>query len=219
MRLASFILLSSVLPTPVLVTQSTAVHPIRFEDIAGKAGVRFIVENSPTPEKHQPETMPGGIALCDYDGDGLLDIYLVNGAEMPSLVKTGPKYSNRLFHNNGNGTFTDVTEHAGVAGAGYGMGAAVGDFDNDGWPDLFMANVNGNQLFHNNGNGTFTEVTAKSGLSRHAQWPQDVVHLGRLVRLQQRWTAGPVRRELRRLGSAPRAGLHRPGWSRVLPPR
>jgi hypothetical protein len=108
--------------------------------------------------------MPAGVALFDYDGDGLLDIYLVNGAEMPSLVKTGPKYYNRLFHNNGNGTFTDVTERAGVAGKGYGMGVAVGDYDNDGWPDLFLANVNGNQLFHNNGDGTFTDVTAKAGV-------------------------------------------------------
>jgi hypothetical protein len=124
---------------------------ITFEDIAPKAGVHFVTENCPTPEKHQPETMPAGVALFDYDGDGLLDIYLVNGAEMPSLVKAGPKYYNRLFHNNGDGTFTDVTERAGVAG--------------DGWPDLFVANVNGNQLFHNNGNGTFTDVTAKAGLS------------------------------------------------------
>jgi hypothetical protein len=69
--------------------------PIRFEDVAQRAGVRFVTENCPTPEKHQPETMPAGVALLDYDGDGLLDIYLVNGAEMPSLVKTGPKYSNR----------------------------------------------------------------------------------------------------------------------------
>ena len=144
--------------------RAPSTHPIRFEDIAEKAGVHFTTENSPTPEKHQPETMLAGIALFDYDGDGLLDIYLVNGAEMPSLVKTGPKYSNRLFHNNGDGTFTDVTERAGVAGAGYGMGVAVGDYDNDGWPDLFLANVNGNQLFHNNGNGTFTDVTAKAGL-------------------------------------------------------
>jgi enediyne biosynthesis protein E4 len=165
MRLASIILLSSVVSGPVLLAQSPPPHPIRFEDMAGKAGVRFTTENSPTPEKHQPETMLAGVALFDYDGDGLLDIYLVNGAEMPSLVKTGPRYQNRLFHNNGNGTFTDVTERAGVAGAGYGMGAAVGDFDNDGWPDLFLANVNSNQLFRNNGNGTFTDVTAKAGLS------------------------------------------------------
>lgn len=139
--------------------------PIRFEDIAQKSGIRFVTENCPTPERHQPETMPAGVALFDYDGDGFLDIYLVNGAEMPSMVKTSPKYYNRLFHNNGNGTFTDVTEGAGVAGAGYGMGAAVGDYDNDGRPDLFVANVNGNQLFHNNGDGTFTEVTEKAGLS------------------------------------------------------
>ena len=164
MRLASIMLLSSFLPGSVLLAQSTLTQPIRFEDISAKAGVRFTVENSPTPEKHQPETMPAGIALFDYDGDGLVDIYLVNGAEMPSLVKTGPKYSNRLFHNNGNETFTDVTERAGVAGAGYGMGVAVGDYDNDGRPDLFLVNVNSNQLFHNNGNATFTEVTAKAGL-------------------------------------------------------
>jgi enediyne biosynthesis protein E4 len=137
---------------------------IRFRDIAQSAGIHFIVENCPTPEKHQPETMVAGVALFDYDGDGLLDIYLVNGADMPSLVKTGPKYYNRLFHNNGNGTFTDVTERAGVAGKGYGMGVAVGDYDNDGWPDLFVANVNGSQLFHNNGDGTFTDVTSKAGV-------------------------------------------------------
>lgn len=138
---------------------------IKFEDVAQKAGVHFVIENCPTPQKHQPETMPAGIALFDYDGDGLLDIYLVNGAEMPSLVKTSPKYYNRLFHNNGDGTFTDVSERAGVTGAGFGMGAAVGDYNNDGNPDLFVANVNGNQLFHNNGDGTFTDVTAKAGLS------------------------------------------------------
>src|ERR1035437_8762453 len=100
--------------------QGQGASSIRFEDIAQKAGVHFIVENCPTPEKHQPETMPAGVALFDYDGDGLLDIYLVNGAEMPSLVKTGPKYYNRLFHNNGDGTFTDVSERTGVTGAGFG---------------------------------------------------------------------------------------------------
>jgi len=147
-----------------LLAFAPAPAPIRFQDIAESAGLHFVTQNCPTPEKHQPETMTAGIALLDYDGDGLLDIYLVNGAAMPSLVKTGPKYYNRLFHNNGNGTFTDVTERAGVAGSGYGMGVAVGDYDNDGWPDIFLANVNGNQLFHNNGNGTFSDVTAKAGL-------------------------------------------------------
>jgi len=109
--------------------------------------------------------MVAGVALLDYDGDGYLDIYLVNGSALPSLQKESPAYWNRLFRNNHDGTFTDVTERAGLAGAGYGMGVAVGDYDNDGRPDLFLANVNGNQLFHNNGDGTFTDVTAKAGLA------------------------------------------------------
>ena len=137
---------------------------IQFEDIAAKAGLNFITRNSPTANKNQVETMVAGVALLDYDGDGWLDIYLVNGAAIPSLQKESPAYWNRLYRNNHDGTFTDVTERAGVAGAGYGMGVAVGDYDNDGRPDLFLANVTGNQLFHNNGDGTFTDVTAKAGL-------------------------------------------------------
>ena len=144
---------------------SRSVAPIRFEDIAQKSGVNFVTRNSATPNKNQVETMVAGVALFDYDGDGFLDIYFVNGAEIPSLQKSSPQYWNRLYHNNHDGTFTDVTEKAGVAGAGYGMGVAVGDYDNDGWPDLFVANVTGNQLFHNNGDGTFTDVTAKAGLA------------------------------------------------------
>jgi hypothetical protein len=142
----------------------TVLGPITFEDIAGRAGVHFKSDTSPTPLKHQPETLLAGVAVFDYDGDGYLDIYFVNGAGMPSLVKQGPQYQNRLYRNNGDLTFTDVTGKAGLGGAGYGMGVAVGDYDNDGWPDLFVANVNGNQLFHNNGNGTFTDVTKKAGV-------------------------------------------------------
>jgi enediyne biosynthesis protein E4 len=138
---------------------------IRFEDISEKAGIRFITQNSPTPNKNQIETMVAGVGLLDYDGDGYLDIYLVNGAAIPSLQKESPKYWNRLYRNNHDGTFTDVTERAGVAGSGYGMGLAVGDYDNDGKPDIFLANVTNNQLFHNNGDGTFTDVTAKSSLA------------------------------------------------------
>ena len=139
--------------------------PIRFEDIAARSGVRFIADNAASPNKNQIETILAGVAVLDYDGDGLLDIYFVNGAAIPSLHKDGEQYSNRLFHNNGDGTFTDVTARAGVAGVGYGMGVAVGDYDNDGKPDIFLANVGSNQLLHNNGDGTFTDVTTRAGLS------------------------------------------------------
>ena len=143
---------------------SSPAGPIRFEEIAEKAGLHYITATGNTENKNQPQTMVAGVALFDYDGDGYLDVYLVGGAAIPSLEKETPAYWNRLFHNNRDGTFTDVTEKAGLAGIGYGSGVAVGDYDNDGWPDLFVANVTGNQLFHNNGDGTFTDVTAKAGV-------------------------------------------------------
>ena len=141
---------------------ATAPSPIRFDQIAGAAGVEFVTNNSPTPDKNQPEAMVAGVAVFDYDGDGYADIYLVNGGQMPSLRRDGPQFENRLYHNNGNLTFTDVTGKAGLAGAGYGMGVAVGDYDNDGHPDLYLSSLTSNQLFHNNGDGTFTEVTARA---------------------------------------------------------
>ena len=156
-------LLIAILPLSAFAQSSPA--PIRFEEIATKAGLQFTTENSPTPNKNQIETMVAGVALLDYDGDGYLDVYLINGAAIPSLQKDSPKYWNRLFHNNHDGTFTDVTEKAGLAGVGYGMGVAVGDYDNDGRPDIFVANVTGNQLFRNNGDGTFTDVTEKARVS------------------------------------------------------
>ena len=139
--------------------------PIRFEEIAQRAGLNYVTANSSTENKNQPQAMLAGVALLDYDNDGYLDIYLVGGADIPSLVKDSPRYWNRLYHNNHDGTFTDVTEKAGVAGSGYATGVAVGDYDNDGWPDIFVAGVTGNQLFHNNGDGTFTDVAAKAGVS------------------------------------------------------
>ncbi len=138
--------------------------PIRFEEIAEKSGLKYVTTNSATPNKNQPETMVAGVALLDYDGDGYLDVFVVSGAVIPSLKKETPAYWNRLYRNNHDGTFTDVTEKAGVAGYGYGQGVAIGDYDNDGRPDIFVASVTGNQLLHNNGDGTFTDVTRKAGL-------------------------------------------------------
>jgi hypothetical protein len=145
-------------------TQTAVSGPIAFEEIAAQSGVNFSIDSSPTPNKNQIETMVAGVALFDYDGDGYLDIFLVNGAAIPSLKKEGPQYKNRLFHNNGDGTFTDVTDKAGVGGDGYDMGVAVGDFDNDGRPDLYVVGVTKNHLYHNNGDGTFTDVTDKAGV-------------------------------------------------------
>ncbi|HEX4165204.1 MAG TPA: CRTAC1 family protein [Bryobacteraceae bacterium] len=144
---------------------------VTFVDATKQSGIHFTDSNSPTPEKYLIETMTGGVALLDYDHDGYLDIFVVNGArihpgqkdnEVPD--KSEPQYWNRLYRNNHDGTFTDVTEKAGVRGTGYGMGTAVGDFDNDGYPDLLVTNFGGAILYHNNRNGTFTDVTAKAGL-------------------------------------------------------
>jgi len=137
---------------------------IRFEDIAAKAGVKFQLRNGAAGEFHQPELMVGGVAVLDYNNDGCMDIFFTNGAAMPSLKKTGPEYFNRLFRNNCDGTFTDVTVKAGVAGEGYSNGVAVADYDNDGYPDIFVAGVNRNILYHNRGDGTFEDVTAKAHL-------------------------------------------------------
>ncbi len=138
--------------------------PLSFENIQPRSGIDFVLLNSPTPEKHQIETMPGGVALFDFDGDGLLDIFFTNGAEQPALRKAGPEWSNRLYRNRGGGNFEDVTARAGLKGEGYSMGAAAADYDNDGYPDLFVAGVQRNILYRNRGDGTFEDVTARAGI-------------------------------------------------------
>jgi enediyne biosynthesis protein E4 len=163
MKFYSRILSGILLGTGLLLPASTE-GPIVFEEIAQRSGLSFVSDSSPTPNKNQPETMVAGVGLLDYDNDGYLDVLLVNGAAIPSLQKETPKYWNRLYHNNHDGTFRDVTEIAGVAGIGYGMGVAVGDYDNDGWPDIYVVNVGKNQLLHNNKNGTFTDVTDKASV-------------------------------------------------------
>ncbi len=135
-----------------------------FEDVTAASGIDFVLENSASPQKHQIETMPGGVAVFDYNNDGLPDIFFANGAEQPSLTKTGPRYYDRLYRNKGNWKFEDVTAKAGVMGTGYAMGAAAGDYDNDGSTDLFVFGVNFVTLFHNRGDGTFENVTHKAGL-------------------------------------------------------
>jgi hypothetical protein len=138
---------------------------VRFENTIQSSGIKFILKNSVSPKRYTFETMAGGVALFDYDNDGFLDIFFTNGAAIPPLEKSGPAYWNRLFHNNGDGTFTDVTGRAGLKGSGYSMGVAAGDYDNDGFVDLYVTGVNNNQLFHNSGNGTFTDVTAKASVA------------------------------------------------------
>jgi enediyne biosynthesis protein E4 len=134
---------------------------IRFE----LKPIPFQLEHGEVAARHVPATMAGGVAVFDYNRDGRPDIFFTNGANLATLKKDDPKYRNRLFRNDGNGVFTDVTETAGLAGSGFDSGVAVGDYDNDGYPDLFVAGVHHNTLYHNNGNGTFTDVTEKAGIS------------------------------------------------------
>jgi enediyne biosynthesis protein E4 len=150
---------------------SSGATPGLFVDITQKSGVNFRYQASHTSKKYLIETMGPGVALFDYDNDGRLDIFLVNGAPLddPTPVGTVPKkpsaqFWNRLYHQKADGTFEDVTQKAGLQGEGYGMGVAVGDYDNDGYEDLYVTGFGGNHLYHNNGNGTFTDVTAKAGV-------------------------------------------------------
>jgi hypothetical protein len=136
--------------------------PIRFE----LKKLPFRLDSNESQSRNIPETMAGGVAVFDYNGDGRPDIFFTNGADLATLKKSSAKYSNRLFRNNGDGTFSDVTAAAGLAGTGFDVGVAVGDYDNDGHPDLFVAGVHGNSLYHNNGDGTFTDVTSKAGLDK-----------------------------------------------------
>ncbi len=167
-----------------MVRRSTRRDFLRYAALAAAApifeakrlrGIDFILQNSPTPQKYLIETMPGGVALFDYNDDGLLDIFLVNGGRVTSPMqlpekfdRRNPRYWNRLYRQNKDGSFTDVTEAAGLANAGvgnYGMGVAAGDYDNDGFTDLFVTSYGKNILYHNNGDGTFTDVTAKAGVA------------------------------------------------------
>jgi len=165
--------LGAALSISVLAAAQTAPE-VQFVDITSQSHVDFTQENSATSNKYLIETMGGGVALFDYDNDGRLDIFLTNGARLADPMpdgakpdKSDKKYWNRLYHQNADGTFTDVTERAGLTGMPqgyYSMGVAVGDYDNDGFEDLYVTGYGGNILYHNNGNGTFSDVTEKAGV-------------------------------------------------------
>ncbi len=142
-----------------------AASPYAFEEVAPSAsGIKWVHKAGKSPEKYLPETTGAGCAFFDYDNDGWMDIYLVNSGKC-DFFDPSPPLRNALYRNNHDGTFTDVTEKAGVLGGGYGMGVAVGDYDRDGFPDLFVSQYGRSILYHNNGDGTFTDVTAKAGVA------------------------------------------------------
>jgi enediyne biosynthesis protein E4 len=144
--------------------------PVSFLDVSGAAGISFRHDNAASPEKYLIETMGGGCGWIDYNQDGLIDLYLVNGAATGVYHPAMPLRS-ALYRNNGDGTFTDVTTKSGVGAEGlFGMGIAVGDYDNDGFPDLLVLGYGRCILYHNNGNGTFSDVTARAGVENSGRW-------------------------------------------------
>ena len=158
----------------LLLAAAPSAPDVRFTDVARAVGIDFEHANSATSNKYLLETMGGGVALLDYDNDGRLDVFFTNGAKLEDPMPAGKapdksdrRFWNRLFRQNADGTFADVTEKAGLTGMPqdrYGMGVAVGDYDNDGFEDLYVTSYGGNTLYHNNGDGTFSDVTARAGV-------------------------------------------------------
>jgi enediyne biosynthesis protein E4 len=146
----------------LLISVCTAQEHITFRDITTQAGIRFTHNNGAFGKKYLPETMGPGCAFIDYDNDGYPDILLINGQDWPGHARSVS--TPKLYHNNHDGTFTDVTRKAGLAVSLFGLGAAIGDYDNDGFDDVFISALGQSHLFHNNGNGTFTDVTKAAGL-------------------------------------------------------
>jgi len=164
-------LLTLGVPNPAASPPQESANPGHFVDATNKLGIHFQQYSSPTSKKYLLETMGSGVAVFDYDNDGRLDIFFANGARLDDPTPKGtipkkddPKYWNRLYHQKADGTFEDVTEKAGLAGVGYSTGVAVGDYDNDGYEDLFVAGYGHSTLYHNNGDGTFTDATAAAGV-------------------------------------------------------
>ncbi len=170
----AFLFASSIAIEPALMAQlaktQDAPIPVRYTDVREAAKITFQQDSTQTEEKYYLETMGTGVAWIDYDQDGLIDLYFVQSAAT-DIYKPPHPLRSALYHNNGDGTFTDVTDKAGVGGEGhYGQGVAVGDFDNDGYPDLYVTGYERAILYHNNGNGTFTDITTKSGVGDEGGW-------------------------------------------------
>ena len=165
-------ILSPLIPVLLLLAQASSLYsqqavatsPVVFTDVTKQAGINWVHDNALSPERYLPETVGAGCVFFDYDNDGWMDIYLVNSGPSDFFTPAKP-LKNALYHNNHDGTFTDVTDKAGVAGGTFGMGAAAGDYDGDGWVDLYVTSYGRNILYHNNGNGTFTDVTEKAGVA------------------------------------------------------
>jgi hypothetical protein len=175
---SSAIILTALIGCAVVVTpfaqqtakQKDAPIPVHFTDVRKTAGIDFLQDSTQTDQKYYLETMGTGVAWLDYDQDGLMDLYFVQSAATDIYKPPAPLRS-ALYRNNGDGTFTDVTEKAGLGGEGhYGQGVAVGDFDNDGYPDLYVTGYGRAILYHNNRDGTFTDITAKAGVADEGGW-------------------------------------------------
>jgi hypothetical protein len=163
----------AILLAALAVGQQKGLH---FMDVAPRSKFTYLTDNDLSARKYFVQPLCGGVAIFDFDNDGRMDIFFTNGARLPELKKTGPRFYNALLRNNGDGTFEDVTAKAGLSGEdlGYNLGVAAGDFDNDGHADLFIASAGRNALYRNNGNGTFTDITAQSGLTK----PPDTLSVG-----------------------------------------
>ena len=172
-RVASFLpaIATGAAPPPPKIASRAPSLPI-FRDDAESAGLHFVFDNGQSPRRQLPETTAGGVGLLDYDGDGWLDLFLVQGGEFPP-DPARPNTGDRLFRNRGDGTFDDATERAGVArmSRGYGHGVTVGDIDNDGHPDLFVTRWRSYALYHNRGDGTFEDWTERAGFEGDRNWP------------------------------------------------
>ena len=158
-----FVTVDLCLTTRAQRTSSPPKFTVTFQELTPKqTGITWVHNNAHSSERHLPETVGAGCAIFDYDNDGWMDIYLVNSGPADFFTPNRP-LTNALYHNNHDGTFSDVTDKAGVAGGTFGMGAAAADYDGDGWIDLYVTSYGRNVLYHNNGNGTFSDVTDKSG--------------------------------------------------------